>query len=199
MTGLALIYAEGALDLVAAQKLMRSLGISLEGATLIDTHGRGGFWQRAPKYEEMARHNGPVFGLTDLDRDECAPRLLAAKLRHFPHARNALRIAVRALESWMLADRNAIAGFMRVSGRRIPPDPDALDDPKIELVNVARHSKRRSIRADMVPQQGKSGKVGAGYEPRMREFIVNAWEPRRAAINSPSLRKAIAAVQRVTT
>jgi hypothetical protein len=97
----------------------------------------------------------------------------------------------------MLADRSAIAEFMRVSRRRIPADPDALHEPKVELVNVARHSRLRSIRGDLVPQQGKSGKVGAGYEPRMREFIVDAWDPRRAALNSPSLRRAIAAVQRV--
>ncbi len=109
----------------------------------------------------------------------------------------ALRIAVRAIEAWLLADTEGIADFIGVSRRRVPHDPEALDDPKRSLVELARSSRRREIREDFVPRDGSGRRVGPAYTARMIEFASIRWRLNEAAQRSPSLRRSLEAVQRL--
>lgn len=67
--------------------------------------------------------------------------------------------------------------------------------PKQALVNLARTSRRRAIRDDMVPREGSGRAVGPGYTSRIIEFVSNHWRPEQAAHVSDSLRRAIARLE----
>ncbi len=98
------------------------------------------------------------------------------------------------LEAWLLADRRSIASFLRVPLSHFPMTPDALLHPKQALVNLARRSSNRQMIEDIVPPLGSLGIVGRGYTSRMSEFIRNSWQPLDASRNSPSLKRALAAI-----
>jgi hypothetical protein len=100
------------------------------------------------------------------------------------------------LESWLLAHHKALARFLNVSVDLIPRDPDGEEHPKRTLVNLARRSRTRSIREDLIPEAGSSGVVGKNYTARLTEFIRDPWEPLVAQDRSPSLRRALAALKR---
>lgn len=127
--------------------------------------------------------------LVDLDQDEeCAPPLVAAWLPA-PAAMMRLRVAVRAIEAWLLGDRKRLAEFLRVPVARLPLDPETLPDPKRFLVDLARRSPRRHIREDMVPRPGSGRAVGAAYPSRLMELTATVWRPDVAAGSSDSLRR----------
>ena len=139
-------------------------------------------------YNHAARFS-PWVVLVDLDRDaECAPPLIAAWLPT-PAPMMRLRVAVRAIEAWLLADRERLARFLRVSVTRLPRDPDAIPDPKRFLVDLAQGSRRRDIREDIVPRTGSGRSVGAAYTSRLIEFAAGVWRPEAAAGCSESLRR----------
>ena len=108
------------------------------------------------------------------------------------------RLAVRAIESWLLADAEQLAAFLRVSSAKIPVNPDGEHDPKMTLVNLARYSTKKNIREDMVPREGSGGKVGPGYVGRVIEF-AQLWRPEVAAERSDSLRRCLAALETLKT
>lgn len=139
-------------------------------------------------YNNAARFS-PWLVLVDLDHDaECAPPFVAALLPA-PAPMMRLRVAVRAIEAWILADHEHLSDFLRVSTARLPPDPDAVPDPKRILVDLARHSRRRDIREDMVPRPGSGRAVGPAYASRLIEFAAAVWCPEVAAERSDSLRR----------
>jgi hypothetical protein len=76
----------------------------------------------------------------------------------------------------------------------LPADPDRLDDPKRELVSLARRSRRRFIRDDLVPREGSGRSVGPLYTARMTEFVEDrtaGWQPDQALRVSDSLARCI--------
>jgi hypothetical protein len=99
------------------------------------------------------------------------------------------RVAVREVEAWLLADRASMALFLKVPLALIPRDPDGLDDPKLRLVDLARRSRQRDIRVDLVPREGSGRAVGPAYTSRLVEFAGKMWRPDAAAAHSDSLRR----------
>src|SRR6266852_4425099 len=119
--------------------------------TIYGLRGKSWLDQRLNAYNRAAQHR-QWFALRDLNGDAaCAPSLMAEILRERSRGM-CLRIAVRAIESWLLADRQRMAHFLRVPIARISGDPDGVDNPKLEVVNLARRSRKRDIRVDMVPR-----------------------------------------------
>jgi hypothetical protein len=107
------------------------------------------------------------------------------------------RVAVRAVEAWLLADAEKIAAFLGVDGTRIPSQPETLPDPKDTLLRLAGKSRRKEVREDMVPRLGGQRKVGPAYASRMIEFTNRHWRPQVAAQRADSLRRAIQALRRL--
>lgn len=198
MASVRLIVAEGELEAVAAIRILEAIGLRYDDPPLVQG-GTDAFWKNAPRYNRAAAHLGLVLGLTDLEQHSCAPALIAKKVGERLHPNFLLRIQVRELESWLLADATGWARFLNVSEALVPKAPDELPDPKRALVTLARHCRRRSLTEDLVPEEGRPATVGPGYTPRVAEFIRKTWEPHRAAERSPSLRRAIAALQRART
>ncbi len=109
-----------------------------------------------------------------------------------------LRIAVREVEAWLLADRERFATFLGVAAGGLPVSPEAEPDPKQSVVVVARRSKRRELREDLVPRAGSGRREGPGYASRMIEFVLDkerGWRPEVAALRAESLRRCITALQ----
>lgn len=196
MTAFRLIATEGHLEEPVARKLFSVLRVSDRDAVYV--RPRGSFWVRVPKYNEAARHGGLVLGLADLETHPCPSGLIAEHLPHGKHPQFVLRIAERMLESWLLADGDSLAGFLKVAASVLPRDPEAEEHPKRTLVNLARRSPDRSIRDDLVPEEGSKGVSGPGYRLRMAEYVDQRWQPLAAARRSQSLRRAIAAIKKAT-
>jgi hypothetical protein len=137
---------------------------------------------------------GPVFALADLERAPCASGLIATHLPRGCHRDLILRLSVRMVQRWLLAQSDALAEFLKVSEALVPSRPDEEENPKRTVVNLARKSRSRAIRTDLVPEQGSSGVVGKGYTTRMEEFVRDHWDPLQAQGKSDSVRRALAAL-----
>jgi hypothetical protein len=106
------------------------------------------------------------------------------------------RIAVREVEAWLLADRDNIARFLGVAVSRVPRNVETLENPKRELVDLVRGSRRREIREDMAPRPGSGREVGPAYASRLIEFAERLWAPQTASQQSDSLRRSLKCLQR---
>lgn len=190
-----MIVVEGALEIPASLRLLQSVGIPHENLRPVDKGGRNTFWKHISKYNQVAANVGPVLGLADMDAHPCASGLIRDHLGTSRHPDLVLRIAERMLESWFLAD-SGLADFLGVSADLLPSNPESESNPKQTVVNLARRSRSRNVRADLVPETGSLGVVGKGYTPRMTEFIERHWSPTEAQKRSESLRRALAAIRR---
>lgn len=137
----------------------------------------------------------PYLILTDLDRYECPPVVIDQWLSTTKHPNLLLRIAVREVEAWLMGCRQSFAAFLGIPLNRIPIDVEQIMNPKEFVVNLARGSRRRNVRVDMVPRPDSTARVGPDYNGRLAYFVEEIWDPAVAKENSPSLRKAIEALE----
>jgi hypothetical protein len=159
------------------------------------SRGGSGYLKKRIRGFSQASAFTPFFVLTDLDRNECAPTMMAEWLDFAPHDNLIFRIAVREVESWILADKEGFADFLGISAARIPENPDGLADPKRTLMNLAAGSRKRKIREDIVPVSDNA-RIGPNYNGRLMEFVLGNWDIERASNRSDSLRRAIRHLER---
>lgn len=190
------LAVEGRTDIPVAERLVQLVGLYPQ-RTLV-AEGKRALDRRIPSLNRSGAHLNWLI-LRDLDRDApCAPRLIRQLLKEgTQQPRVAVRIPIRAMESWMLADSEGFAQGFAASLRDVPCDPDDLPDPKQSLVNCCRRSRQSEIRATMVPRAGSGRQVGPEYTHRISRFASGLWNPERASRNSPSLRRTIAALRRL--
>jgi hypothetical protein len=183
---------EGPSDEVALRKIVRSVGGEL--GHVYGRNGKSHILRSLAGYNSAARFQ-PWIVLVDLDAEAC---VVVAKKNWLPAPSGlmCLRIAVRELEAWLLADRERFADYFAVSPDLVPPDPDQLDDPKLTLIKIVRRSRRSAIRADMVPDHALGQSIGPAYAARIMEFIESdaGWRVESASGRSPSLRRAVTAI-----
>lgn len=190
------VVVEGDTDLPVVRKL--ALDAGLEISVEIDCGGKARLDEDLPGYNDAAQ-GWPWFVLRDLDHDApCAGDFVRA-LRFSPSRWMCFRIAVRELEAWLLADVEGLAGFLEVQEAWIPLEPDSEADPTAVLVNLARRSRRSSIRRAMVPAAQTSAVVGPLYEAKIIEFGERYWDLARACRRSESLRRARRAVRELSS
>lgn len=183
---------EGVTDEAVVRKLI--LHVGAEPGAVYGKNGKPHLKERIPGYNNAARH-APWIVLVDLDQEaNCAPPLRADWVSS-PAPQLCFRVAVRAMEAWLLADAEALGDFLGVARKKIPGDPESLPAPKEALVNLARASRRRAIREDMVPRAESGRAVGPAYPSRIIEFASFFWRPAEAAHQSDSLRRAIACLE----
>jgi len=188
------VACEGPTDAEVARRLCQFTGHTT-GRVFI-RRGKDDLDRRVFGYNRAARLT-PWLVLRDLDHDEaCAPPLVA-RLLPSREENLLLRIAVRKVEAWILADQPGIAGFLSVSTAIVPLVPDDLSDPKEALVNMARRSRRREVRTQMVPEPGLSTPTGPGYSALLIDFIRTRWNITAASQVSMSLRRCVHALRRL--
>ncbi|SRR5579884_1235643 len=177
---------EGDVDEAVLTKLAESCGISIR--SVFGRMGKGAVCKRLDAYNRAAAH-APWIVLLDLDDDaSCAPERVS-RLLPCRHRNLCFRIAVRAIESWLLADRNGFASYFGLRPAEVPQSTDLLSDPKSKVVDLARRSRKSEIRRELVPRPGSKKPVGPAYSSRMMEFALYHWDPDVAAASSESLRK----------
>lgn len=188
------IAVEGPTDEAVARRLIAAAGC--EGGPVYGRKGKPYLLGKLGGYNNAAAY-APWVVLVDLDQDsECAPPYRQYRLP-CPAQYMCFRIAVHAVEAWLLADDMAIAGFLGISRKVVPANPETLTDPKLSLVGLASRSRRTAIREDMVPRPDSGAKVGPAYSTRLIEFVQRHWRPELAADRSESLRSAIDCIRRI--
>lgn len=182
---------EGDLDEAVLSRLLVHVGA--KPGTVYGRQGKGFLKKNIQGYNDAARFM-PWVVLVDLDACDCPPALINAWLPD-PQPLIRIRIAVREVESWLMADRERLARYLSIGRTRIPSQPEAESNPKQAMVNLARRSRRRDIREDMVPREGSGISEGPAYTSRLIEFAENQWRPDVAARSSDSLRGCIESLQ----
>lgn len=155
----------------------------------INTKGITKLVPELPRFIQQAKHWRPVLCIADTD-GKCAKELLSEWLPKIPPENFSLRLAVSEAESWLLADRNAVATYLGIAEKHVSKTPDIEANPKRHMLTLARKSKIRDIRLEVVSQTDAS-KQGNGYNPHLCHFVKTHWSAQRAADNSPSLARAI--------
>ena len=109
-----------------------------------------GFWIHSKENTKFQSNCSFNYYLTLVDfmdtGHSCPPDVVAQWL---PRAEPGMlfRVVVRELESWLLADRENFADFLGISITKPPDQPEQINDPKQQLVNLARCSRKSQIRS----------------------------------------------------
>lgn len=185
------LATEDPLGEAVAERLVQEENQGIRIAVRMGRKGNGYLRRNIKDFNEIAR-SAPVLLFTDLDRIECPMALIEDW-----HGKAVLRdmllfqIAVRETEAWLLADREGFAAFSGVPIHRIPLQPESLNDPKEILINlIRRYSKKRAIKADILPEKGSTAKVGLAYNQALCRFVRESWSLERAAQYADSLDRA---------
>jgi len=136
----------------------------------------------------------PYLVLTDLDNSECPLVIISEWLTQPKHPNLLFRIAVKEVEAWLLAHREAFAKFLGISVSLIPANVDEIHDPKQLLINLAKKSKKRNLRDAIVPDRNSTAKIGKDYNGQLIQFVQNNWQVEAAQVNSRSLQRAMNAL-----
>lgn len=182
-----ILAIEDELSEAVGTKLLSEHG--LVATQILGKSGNGYLRKKIDGFCQAARAY-PVFILTDLDRLPCPVALLDEWMgqRNVPE-NMVLRIVVREIEAWLLADGEGIAELLNVSLARIPANPELLPDPKQELLALAGRAPRR-IKDELLAKRGAVASQGIGYNRVLCDHVANHWSPVRAAACAPSLARA---------
>ncbi len=149
--------------------------------------GYGNLKRKVSNYDEMGNHGLPVLMLTDLDADPCPGDKVQKWLGRQPSSGFLFRICVREVEAWLLADAEALSGFLRIRREVLPREPERLPDPKATLIKLAQNAPRK-IRVGLTPCGNAS--IGPDYNELLCAYIENKWSIERAASKASSLARA---------
>ncbi|MEO5661026.1 MAG: hypothetical protein ABIQ90_14710 [Polaromonas sp.] len=181
------LATEDVLSEAIGLRLLGELPVPVTPGLLLRRDGFGYLRSGMNNWRQLAQHQ-TVLILTDLDQVACPFALRADWLGNKPPPANLmLRIAVREVESWVLADHDAMRKLIGQKGT-LPPSPDTLPDPKQHLLKLAKLAAR-PVRLDLLKETGAVASQGIGYNHRLTVWIRSDWSPERAAQRSPSLQR----------
>ncbi len=189
------LAVEGSLDEQVLRQLLRQSVKPFAAGVCYGKRGKDDLRKNLKRFNSAARYK-PFVVLTDLDNEECSPALIRQLLPESRSRNLLVRVAVREVEAWLLADRQRLATFLGVPAAKIPAQPDDCEDPKAVLVNLARKSRRPDFREDLVPAPLSTSKVGKNYFGRLSQFVTTKWQVNDLARrNSPRLDRALRALE----
>jgi hypothetical protein len=189
MTSISLA-TEDPLSEAVGLKMISEICPTFQLSVVVRQGGNGYLRSRLRSFQEIARREH-VLLITDLDSGHCPSDLIRLWLGRSPQPPKLLfRVAVREIESWLLADHDAMRLLVGVKAT-LPSRPDQLADPKYALLDIARHAPR-DVRSDLRRERGSIASQGIGYNNRLIDLVRNHWCPRRASLMSPSLNRACA-------
>ena len=187
------LAAEDELSEVVLREILRQSGRPFAVGAAYRKGGVGYLRKRVNGFNYGAKGT-PYFLLTDLDKNECAPTLILEWLTVPLHPNLIFRVAVREVEAWVLADREAFSDFLGISTKNIPSDVDSIQDPKRKLISLARTSPKRNLKDSLIPRAGSTARVGRDYNGRLSAFVRSYWRLNESKLSSPSLLRAANAV-----
>lgn len=182
------IATEDALSEAVALRLISEVKTPHYVTHTLGGKGFGYLRSKMDSWCQMAQHQ-VMLVLTDLDRAGCLLEFRDQWLGDHATPDSLLfRIAVKEVESWVLADHMAIRDLIGPKGI-LPTAPDQLPDPKTALLRLAQLASR-DVRDDLVRTTNGNVRQGLGYNARLVNWVNTTWCPLRAAERSPSLRRA---------
>lgn len=187
------VAAEGALDLAVVDKVLQQTGHEI-----LVAHNKGGHTKLDANLSGFANASNysPWIVLRDMDRNQCPVTLrndLLPDHGDFPGLY--LRIVVREIEAWLLADSANLARFFGVAKANFPNDPEAEMRPKSVLLSLAQRSRNRNLREGLIPRRGSGATIGPEYNAILQKFVADNWDVRLAADNADSLRRFVAQLE----
>jgi len=186
------ILVEGTLDEAVAETIITAAGGT--PGTVFPKRGINYIEKKISGFNELAQ-GMPILSLVDfMDTDaDCPPELVQSWLPH-RNKKMVLRVVVREIESWILADRTSISQFLRIRKSQIPHHPEEISDPKAVLIDLVRSSPNESLKNALVPDDPTVNSEGPAYTTRMEQFVRTQWNLTNARQNAPSLRRCVRAV-----
>lgn len=179
---------EGYPDAQAVARLLSYVGLG--DVTILSKRGKSKLDAALPELNRSARGIRCLV-IRDLDNDASCAAELRRNLLPNPAPNMLFRVAVREIESWLVADRDKFARFMGISPNKIPENPDSLADPKAFVTGLAARSRVSRIREGVPPRLGSGISVGPGYAGIMGQFASEIWRPQFAEVASRSLQRCI--------
>ena len=191
-----ILAIEDELSEVISSKILKNFGVEI--INVIRDSGNAYLQQKAPELNRSA--NGiDIFLLTDLNSSErCPVELINSWIKGPLNPRFLFRVAIMEVESWLMADRNSFANFLSIPVNRIPSNTDDILNPKEFLVSLARSSRKRRLRDELVPKSRARIPIGYGYNTRLSQFVREHWNIERAAAVSPSLQRTLDRLHQAT-
>jgi hypothetical protein len=189
------IAVEDDLSEAVLKTILRQSGRPFAVGHCLGKQGSGYLKKKLESFNKAAK-GLPFIILTDLDRTECPPSLIDSWISFKKNDNLLFRIAVREVESWVMAHRSAFSSFLGIAGTKIPLNTDTLiEDPKAFLISLASGSKNRTLRESVVPRPGSTAKMGPDYNGVLIDFVQTEWKAEEAAKHSPSLSRAFTAIK----
>ncbi len=182
-----LVY-EDDLSEAVMKKLLNAFPKKYLIAASYNKHGFAAIKRDLKGYNHAARFT-PFFVLTDLDQNECPPSLIREWMIFDKQPQLIFRVAVREVESWVMADRYGFAKFAAVAIKHIPDKPDDIHDSKAALFEVIKKSKIKELKEDILPHY-PGDRIGPNYNGSLCGFVIQSWNVQRAIQKSPSLKRA---------
>lgn len=186
-----ILFSEDALIEQAAQKIIACENPKLTVSSLM---GRRGFSYFQSRVDQIRRSATSLKFLVFLDGDElgatCPSDAISGWFQTAQPNNIHVRFAFHEVESWLLADRHNLAGFLNVPISAVPVVTDKDRNTKETLIQLARRSRSREIVQDLVPAPGFTSSVGPAYNSRVSKFIQTNWDVRAAAEINSSLARA---------
>jgi hypothetical protein len=185
-----ILAVEDQLSADVSTKILHELGITISQS--LGWRGKGYLQNKAPDLNQTAQ-GFSVFMLVDQDSpNQCPPQLIQSWIKGRQNLNFFLRVAVMEVESWIMADRIGFADFLSIPLNRIPEHTDDIPQPKEFLVSLARSSRKKNLRYELVPQPKATSVVGPLYNSRLGEFVRLYWDVQKAASASHSLERTLA-------
>jgi hypothetical protein len=182
------VATEDELSEAIALRLISELKLPHDVTHALRRNGFGYLQSKMDSWCQMAEHQ-IMLVLTDLDQANCLVEFRDQWLAARPLPTSLIfRIAVREVESWVLADHQAMRELVGKKGV-LPTQPDTLPDPKQALLGLGKTAPKR-VRDDLIRTIDGQLRQGVGYNARLTHWINTAWSPERAAERSPSLARA---------
>ena len=188
-----ILAVEDKLSELVSTRILSSLGIDV--SVTPGLKGKSYLEQKARSLNKTAQ-GFPVLMIADQDSAvQCPPTLINSWVGRTQSPQFLLRIAVMEIESWIMADRKGIADFLSIPLDRVPGNPDLITKPKEFLVSLARKSKQKQLRDQLVPRPGATNSVGPEYNISLGRFVQSSWNMTRALSASPSLKRTMNRLQ----
>ena len=188
------LAVEDDLSEIMLRRILRARPVEYVVSAVFKHGGFGYLKKQTQAFNNMAKAC-PVLMLTDLDQLRCAPELIEDWLKQPKHPDFLLRVAVREVEAWLLACDEPLGKYLRTRQPFFFHDPEALGDPKLELLKLAERSSRRDIREAIARRDtGGNLRQGPAYNSVLSAFVDQIWKPKPAATKCPSLKRVIKAL-----
>lgn len=186
---MALIHmiVEGDLDEAVANRLIVATGHEL--GTCYPKKGFSYIQSKIPEFNKTAVTINYLALVDFMDTSQPCPGAVVTNWLPHRQPKMMLRVVVREIESWILADRENIARFLEADLSKVPAKPEAIEDPKQTLINLARAYASKQIREALVPRQGSTATEGPLYNAELLRFIYRHWDIAQARRNAPSLER----------